>query len=172
MAHQNQQMFCIKVKKLYPEFFKNVSVLDVGSLDIIGNNRSLFTDSEYIGIDLGEGRNVDVVCVIEDYQPNRQFDTIISTEMLEHCFNWEDALLRMYELLKSGGLFLLTCAGEGRGEHGTTEHDAWASPFTNDHYFNFSNQDFASIIEPKMFQTYHLHQDILAHDLQFYGIKK
>jgi hypothetical protein len=44
MAHQAQQDFCNSVRQLFPDHFRGKTVLDVGSLDINGNNRYLFTD--------------------------------------------------------------------------------------------------------------------------------
>ena len=52
MAHREQVEFCNKVKDLFPNHFHKVKVLDVGSFDCNGNDRGMFIDSEYIGIDL------------------------------------------------------------------------------------------------------------------------
>jgi hypothetical protein len=52
MAHQEQKDFCLSVKEFMPDFFKGVSVLDIGSLDINGNNRYLFENYDYTGIDI------------------------------------------------------------------------------------------------------------------------
>ncbi len=49
MAHTQQQDFCIGVRKRYPNRFENARVLDIGSLDINGNNRFLFTNEDYTG---------------------------------------------------------------------------------------------------------------------------
>ena len=54
MAHVAQQEFFKKVKEQFPERFKNCSVLDIGSLDLNGNNRYLFEDYTYIGVDVGD----------------------------------------------------------------------------------------------------------------------
>ena len=62
MAHPEQRTFMTYVKEKFPEKFINCRVLDIGSLDINGNNRYLFTDYKYIGVDIGAGNNVDVVC--------------------------------------------------------------------------------------------------------------
>ncbi len=43
-----QQQFMQNVRDRFPEKFSGVRVLDVGSLDINGNNRFIFTDYEYI----------------------------------------------------------------------------------------------------------------------------
>ena len=60
MAHHAQRLFFTRVKHRFPERFDGCSVLDIGSLDINGNNRYLFNGGTYIGIDVGQGRNVDV----------------------------------------------------------------------------------------------------------------
>lgn len=62
MAHVEQQNYLTSIKNRFPAFFMGVNVLDIGSLDINGNNRYLFTDYTYTGIDIGEGANVDIVC--------------------------------------------------------------------------------------------------------------
>lgn len=44
MAHKTQILWCKKIKKEYPQYFVSKRVLDIGSLDINGNNRGLFED--------------------------------------------------------------------------------------------------------------------------------
>ena len=63
MAHTEQRNFCKSVKAKYPDFFKNKKVLDIGSLDINGSNRDLFENCDYIGLDVGEGKNVDIISI-------------------------------------------------------------------------------------------------------------
>lgn len=190
MSHKAQRIFCRQVKKLFPRHFKNVNVIDVGSKDINGNNRRLFSRSHYIGIDLSEGKNVDVVgrahLVIPGLQrvlsPNAvwspdtprieyedKFDTIISTECLEHDKFINQTLLAMYSKLKKGGLLVITCAGDGQPEHGTAQYSPDASPDTNDYYATVSNHILSGILHPLGFKVYHLVQ--VEGDLQFYGIK-
>ena len=55
MAHQAQIDYINSVKDKHPKLFKNKSVLDVGSMDINGNNTIHFTDCNYLGLDIGEG---------------------------------------------------------------------------------------------------------------------
>jgi len=69
--HKRVKDFILGIKQIHPEFFRDVDVLDCGSLDINGNNRQFFIDSLYTGIDIVDGKNVDVV---------------ICTEMLEFFF--------------------------------------------------------------------------------------
>jgi hypothetical protein len=78
MSHEQQMNFCRRVRGMKPEFFREVLVLDVGSLDINGNNRALFTNCLYLGVDLGSGRNVDVVSPVHQLGlPDSTFDTIV-----------------------------------------------------------------------------------------------
>lgn len=174
MAHPAQQQFMLSVRDKFPKSFNNVSVLDIGSLDINGNNRYLFNNSNYIGIDLGAGKNVDIVCRGHEYKSDKLFDTIVSTECFEHDKFWELTILNAISLLKNEGLLAFTCAREGRQEHGTFRADGWASPFTCDYYKNLSKQEIENSINLKeYFKDYYIEEtniDVL--DLYFWGIKK
>lgn len=177
MAHPEQATFCTSVKKKYPSMFKGVSVLDIGSLDINGNNRYLFEDYSYIGVDVGEGKNVDIVSKGHEFRPGRQFDVVISTECFEHDQHWVDTITNCIDLTKSGGLFIFTCATTGRQEHGTTRTTPQDSPFThslfNDYYMNLTEHDIRNI---RNFDNSFSKMEFSTHkgtkDLYFYGIKK
>jgi hypothetical protein len=62
MAHSQQRDFFQGVKNKKPEAFTGVEVLEVGSLNINGTVRDFFDSTRYIGADVAEGRDVDVVC--------------------------------------------------------------------------------------------------------------
>jgi SAM-dependent methyltransferase len=184
MSHREQRQFCKSVRRKYPSFFSGCNVVDVGSLDINGNNKYLFHRCGYMGIDIVPGKNVNRVGVAKDvlkdlndtyeysYHGLIQVDTIISTEMLEHDATWKESLKAMYDLLRPGGLLLITAAGDGRREHGTHQHSPTDSPGTNGYYCNVSNQMFASVLPATLFTTYYLNQDPRKFDMQFFGIKK
>lgn len=171
MSHYAQIQFCKQVKKLFPGHFREKIVADIGSLDINGSARSMFRKCDYTGVDITPGRNVDVVKPGHEFlapYPNR-FDVIISCEMLEHDQYWEKTLCAMWSALKPGGLLLITCAGDGRAEHGTKDYSPQDSPATPDYYLNISNEMFSSVLPPGAFTEYYLRQ--INMDLQFYGIK-
>lgn len=155
MAHSQQIDFCRSMKSLYPDLFQWRTVLDLGSLDINGNNRYLFEDCSYCGVDLGKGSNVDVVSVAHELKfQNESFDFIISTEMLEHDMHWKLTLKKVTNLLKPRGLFLMTCAGAARHEHGTLRASPNDSPFQNSkgvewatYYQNLKQEDFEDQID-------------------------
>ena len=82
MAHQAQVDYCLFVKNKFPEFFKNTRVVDFGSLDINGSNRQFFDDCEYTGLDIGEGKNVDIVTKAHEYNaPDSSYDVVVSQNM-------------------------------------------------------------------------------------------
>ena len=172
MAHREQEDFCLKVKSDYPEYFENKRVLDVGSLDINGSNRGLFTNCEYIGIDLGEGKNVDVICPAHEYcEPDDSFDTIVSTETFEHDKFLLKTLDNIMRLLKPCGLFFFTCATNGRPEHGTSRTIPADSPFTLDFYRPVSADLIKSSLDLSKFKTFRLSIEKHRHDLRFVGVK-
>ena len=116
MAHLQQMNFFIDVKNKFPNKFQNCSVLDIGSLDINGNNRHLFENYTYIGVDIGPGRNVDVISKGHEYQSEKQFDIVISSECFEHDKFYRETILNCIRLTRPEGLFTFTCASTGRPE--------------------------------------------------------
>jgi autotransporter strand-loop-strand O-heptosyltransferase len=182
MAHPQQRRFCESVKAKYPQYFKNKKVLDIGSLDVNGCNRDLFEDCNYIGIDLGEGKNVDIIAAGNTYDgPDNYFDTIISTEVFEHDMFYPQTIQNVMRMLKPGGLFVFTCAATGRPEHGTRRTDLYSAPLLSgvsdewaDYYKNLEKEDIEVIngfkdnfIDGKFSRGSRPDPD----DLYFYGIK-
>lgn len=174
MAHEQQKEFCLSVKNKFPSFFKLSRVLDCGSLDINGNNRYLFSECSYLGIDLGVGSNVDIVTPIHLFKPIfNNYDTIISTECFEHDIYYKASITNIIRLLRPGGLFLFTCATEGRPEHGTVNQHSNDSPFTNSYYKNLTEKDIREFLNlEEIFQDYEFSINNITHDLYFWGIKK
>lgn len=181
MAHVQQQEFCESIKARFPQFFTGVMVLDIGSLDINGNNQYLFdVESLYLGVDVAQGRNVDVVSEAHLLDlPDATFDIIISTECLEHDRYWIQTLNNAMRMLRPGGVLLITCATIGRPEHGTrrtTPDDApllanidaeWA-----DYYRNLDENDIRTAINiPDTFQFSEFSIGVETHDLYFFAIK-
>ena len=176
--HREQQDFCERVKQRFPQYFKCVSVADVGSMDINGNNRYLFEESEYIGIDVAEGNNVDIVMPAHTYQPDKQFNVIISTEALEHDKYWVQTFEWMIYNVESGGLIIMTCASQGRAEHGTKRTGSeslspGSSSVWGDYYFNLNATDFGFFFDmERIFSHYSFEFNGTGGDLYFWGIKK
>lgn len=99
------------------------NVIEIGSYDVNGTVRPLFDRAElYWGTDIREGPGVDEVLDIEDTvnvitfdQP--KWDTVVSTEMLEHTPHPWVAVWHMGLLLRPGGHLVLTTRGPGFGIH-------------------------------------------------------
>ena len=181
MAHIEQINFCTGVKQIFPEFFEYRRVLDIGSYDVNGNNRYLFRECDYTGIDVGAGPNVDYVCPGHEWTPEHQYDTIISTECFEHDRHWKLTWRNIcHELLRPGGLFLMTCATIGRPEHGTLRSGPGDSPSTvatdnewANYYLNLTEGDFRSAINPdELFSFYRFVVNDQAKDIYFVGLKR
>lgn len=182
MAHLKQQEFCKSVKGLFPEYFKGVDVCDIGSLDINGNNHYLFEDYSYIGVDVGRGKNVNVVSTGHEYRPinGKQYNIVISTECFEHDMHWKKTIENIVvNLVAPKGMFLFTCATTGRPEHGTRRTTPQDSPITvqeenwSDYYMNLTQQDIESAINlSEHFELYRFSTNEESHDLYFWGIKK
>ena len=168
MAHKEQKSFFKEIKRLFPAYFNDVKVIDCGSLDVNGSLRSYFDNSEYIGVDIRSGKNVDIVSPVHklDYQ---DIDVIVSSEMLEHSEFYKQDLLKMYEMLKDNGLLVITAAGYGRRKHGVDE--GFCS--SDNYYKNILVKDFEDVFNAEqMFSYYQLKYDAKHKDIYFCGIKK
>jgi hypothetical protein len=163
MAHPEQIEFCLRIKHRWPHLFQHKLVLDCGSLDINGNNRYLFTGGSYIGIDIVQGPNVNVVSRIHEIKGG-PFGVVISTECLEHDEFATASIQHMIDLVSDDGLLVITCATTGRPEHGTAEHDDWASPGTLNYYRNITPSELSEPLS-KSFRCWGVevqHGDIYA----------
>lgn len=175
MAHQQQRDFIQKTKEHFPEFFKGVDVIEIGSLNINGTVRDFFTDViSYLGVDLIEGKDVDKVCYGNELDnPTESVDMTISTECFEHDKHWKETFANMVRMVKQGGMVLFTCASDGRHEHGTTRTTPQDSPATTDYYMNLNKQHFIEVFDfDAMFSKYLFEYNPITCDLYFWGIKK
>jgi len=180
MSHVEQVQYCEDVRRRFPWYFRPPSrVLDIGALDINGNNRYLFPGCDYIGLDIGEGPNVDVVCVGHEYaEPDGSFDVVISTNAFEHDMYFALTLRNMVRLLRPDGLMFWTCKTTGCTEHGTTRAEPTSSPLTSkvegwaNYYCNVSKQMAIDAVDPDdVFANYEWGHN-RSGDITFVGIKK
>lgn len=165
------------VKHSFPLSFSYKRVLDVGSGDINGNNRYLFTNCEYHGNDVVAGKNVTVVSKTSALPfATESMDTIVSTECFEHDPEYRESLLKIVDMLKPGSLFAFTCASEGRPEHGTrrTRPEDSLAGGANVHGFAeyYKNLGAADVAFLKaFFPVHHVYYNEKSKDLYFMGFK-
>ena len=183
IMHEQAKNFLTWVKTSLPFLFKDyATVLDVGSGDINGNNRILFSDScTYWGNDVAPGANVSIVSKTSALPFAADFfDIIVSSECFEHDPEYELSLKKIYNMLKPGGLFLFTCASIGRPEHGTvrtTPMDSFATiasvPVWSTYYKNLEKSDVEAVwqsISAEWSQSQYYY-NAFTKDIYFWGIK-
>jgi SAM-dependent methyltransferase len=125
---------------LRPSEIKGKKILEVGSRNWDVTLTDYIKDAKpmtYMGTDMMEGRNVDLVCPAEklvEHFGKEKFDVVVCCEVLEHVENWPLAIQNMKDVLAPGGIILLTTRTKGYPEHG----------FPND-YWRFESQDLFAI---------------------------
>ena len=112
-------------------------VLEVGSMDVNGSVRSLFTDTtRYVGVYFREGAGVDIVMNCHSLKfKDHEFSVVVSTEMIEHDEAFWLSIQEMGRVLKPGGHLMITSRGNGFGQHGYP-----------DDYWRFMPSSFPSLI--------------------------
>lgn len=139
-----------------------------------GTLKEFFIDCEYIGIDVGKGDNVDVVCLAGDYNElDESFDTIVSAATFEHDKEYKKSFKNIIRLLKKEGLFTFCCASTGYTEHCTPQTGGTlpCSELFGNYYRNISEEDVRKTIPVDLiFKEYEFKMD--GKMLSFWGIKK
>ena len=130
---------------------KDLNVLEIGSLDINGSVRPIFTThvKTYLGIDAQEGPGVDYVCDASGFHTGPIWDVIVCAEVFEHTPVWEEIVKLSYKNLVDGGLFIATMAGEGRPQHSAID-GGWTL-HEGEHYANITAPELEEAL--KMFDS-------------------
>lgn len=175
MSHLQQQKFLALVDELFiPGNKEGLRILEIGSYDVNGSIRKVFAGSSYTGVDLCEGPGVDVVESGHKVSyPDQTFDLTLSMECFEHNPHWVATFINMHRMTKTDGLVIVSCAGRGRLEHGTSRTSPKSSPGTravgSDYYRNLRPRDFEALDLPQLFTTWHV--CAMGTDVYFVGWK-
>lgn len=173
MAHLQQLNWFEKMRRIFPEWFTHVTVLEIGSLNINGTIRGFYDNPiKYVGVDVGPGPGVDLIAGGETLDfPDNSFDVAVSAECFEHNPEWVATFANMHRMASKA--VLITCASDGRPEHGTSTNDPSSSPHTGDYYRNLNRADFYHEFDINdMFETHEFEYNPRSHDLYFWGIKR
>lgn len=97
---------------------KSLKILDIGSQDINGSYKPLFDNPgwEYSGLDMVEGKNVDVAIKdAYDWKEVRSntYDIVISGQVLEHVEFFWVTMCEITRVLKNGGLCCIIVPSSG-----------------------------------------------------------
>jgi SAM-dependent methyltransferase len=119
------------IENLKKEEFEGKKILEVGSKYVNGSVRPLIEKfcqpSEYIGIDIEEGKFVDMILPAEEivnYFGKEVFDVVIATELLEHVKDWRKIIQNMKDVLKPLGYIYITTRSLGFPFH-AYPYDFW-----------------------------------------------
>ena len=103
-------------KEKYISKFENPKIIDLGSSDVNGSIKDQINfKSDYIGVDLQKGKNVDLV-LKDPYKfpfENESIDIIVSISTFEHIeFFWE-TFTEMLRVLRPNGLIFINAPSNG-----------------------------------------------------------
>jgi SAM-dependent methyltransferase len=175
MSHLQQLRFVSLVDEMFlPTTKASMQILEVGSYDVNGSIRRLFADSKYTGVDLCEGPGVDLVCSGDELTfADESFDLALSMECFEHNPHWRETFINMHRMTRNNGVIIVTCASQGRFEHGTSRTSPSGSPGTHslgsEYYRNLLPCDFEALGLAGLFTRWHLCR--IGTDLYFVGWK-
>lgn len=179
MAHPEQKHFVAQCRRFLAPWFIGRQVLEIGSLDINGSVREFFSGCQYLGIDIGPGRGVDLVVGGDRFRgPDAGYDTIVSCECLEHDPHWQDTFRNALRMLRPDGIMIVTCAHLGRRQHGTSKTTPRDSPHTAhadlpDYYRNLGETDFRALGDlDRWFCWHRFFIDYAVRDIYFLGLGK
>lgn len=118
--HYENHLFWERTKWKYPRYFNDPSkVVEFGSRYINGTIRAYFRCADYTGVDCKGILCVDVRCLTHEFlcEPGT-VDAVASASMLEHDPHWEKSLAKMVEILKPGGILIITWGAARNAPHG------------------------------------------------------
>lgn len=144
-------------------------IVEFGSLDINGSVRQIFQpySTKYIGVDPQAGPGVDIqgdASTFGDPELEQMIDIVVCCEVFEHTPIWREIINNAYRLLRSGGLFVATMAGEGRRPHSALDE----KPIREwEYYANVGSWELSRAM--RVFSRHDI--DVLGTDIRTMGVK-
>jgi len=114
----------VKIQEFVDKYLdksKALDILDVGSHDVNGSCRPLFTRTgwQYEGLDIAPGENVDIVIDVDkyDWQLGKKYDVVISTSTMEHVEDLKAFSQEVAKVLKPNALVFLSAPWDWHPYH-------------------------------------------------------
>jgi len=118
--HQSSidKMTAFRDRYLTAKINEPLRILDLGSQDVNGSYRSLFSKQpwNYVGVDMATGNNVDIVLrtpYVWNEVSSESADVIISGQTFEHIQYFWITMLEVARVLKPGGLCCILAPSSG-----------------------------------------------------------
>jgi len=110
---------------------KSGTVLDIGSMDLNGSYKGLFPEDlvKYIGVDIAEGKNVDIIMDSPEWKKIKDADCAICGQTLEHVANIPKLMDSLFEALKPGGLLCMIAPSAGPPH----DYPIWVGHFSDEY---------------------------------------
>lgn len=143
-------------------------VLELGSRDVNGTLHRALTEElvgySYIGLDLQQGPNVDVVADACTWRGGT-FDLVLCCELLEHVERWRDVVWTAWYHVAAGGWMILTAAGPARAVHSGFEESPGLGP--GEWYQNIRRRALEKVLEQQAWAMWQIEyrrdrQDVVA----------
>jgi SAM-dependent methyltransferase len=108
----------VNAEKFYNKYcednIENKKILDVGSYDVNGTMKPIFQKGQYVGLDMEQGPNVDIVGVSHKIPFEKdEFDIVISSSCFEHDDMFWISFQEMCRVLKPGGYMYIQAPSNG-----------------------------------------------------------
>jgi SAM-dependent methyltransferase len=130
----------------------NISVLDIGGRNINGSARVAYPNADpFVVLDILDGDNVNIVADAAIWEPDRQYDLVVSSECFEHAQDWRAIVKTAFAALRPGGVFVGTMAGPGRPIH--SGHDGGPGLYEGEYYENIDPGDLNKVLSSAGFEV-------------------
>ena len=110
-AYENTEKF---YKKYCENNIENKKIVDIGSYSVNGSVRPIFEKGHYIGVDMSEGPNVDIVSNAHNLPfEDGEIDIIVSISCFEHDDMFWVTFLEMCRIVNNGGYIYINAPSNG-----------------------------------------------------------
>lgn len=143
----------------------HISILDIGGRNINGALRHLFLRSaQWTVLDNVAAPEVDIVADARTWNPTRQYELALCTEVFEHVEDWR-SILRMAAF--AAPIVITTCASTGRPVHSCTGQ---AMLPVGEWYGNVAVEEL-ELEYSRLFSKYEVDGTTTPHDVYGWGLR-